>query len=337
MASKSAAINLWGQMMGKKNELSDYLETLSPARLTLFAHLAATVSAVGVPTSINSFVFLPNQIGHPEFADADVVFWKAVEQLYLPHAASDGELPVLYWGFHSYDLLARRSSNGILITDRTLYLMDVGNSSAQLALSTFDVSSIQADAHALAIGSSRIGLDQIARLLMPSSPADSAAYLRDVIGTLQRELGASSSGVADTAAEAGDTGHTDKDVDQLVRASRLGEDFLLPSRPKDAKKLAKLSAKWQLPADESVRTSLSSATLAGIYGLAITDRALYSRDLMEPLDRTALSDIDGIEWVADKKAFRIAEGHFVPTLPSITDDNRDYFIALLGHLVAAAS
>ncbi|MGO4103898.1 hypothetical protein AB4Y63_08090 [Leifsonia sp. YAF41] len=335
MASKSAAINLWGQMMGKKNELSDYLETLSPARLTLFEHLAATVAAVGVPDSINSFVFLPDQIGHPEFADADVVFWKAVEQLYLPHAASDGELPVLYWGFHSYDLLARRSSNGILITDRTLYLMDVGNSSAQLALNTVDVSSIQADAHALAIGSSRIGLDQIARLLMPSSPADSAAYLRDVIGTLQGELGASSSGaVADAAADAGDT---DNNVDQLVRASRLSEDFLLPSRPKDAKKLAKLSAKWQLPADESVRTSLSSATLAGIYGLAITDRALYSRDLMEPLDRTALSDIRDIEWVADKKAFRIADAHFVPTLPSITDDNRDYFIALLGHLVAAAS
>jgi len=267
-------------------------------------------------------VFLPNQQGHPLFDDAAEVFWKAVEQLYLRDAVSDGDLPLVYWGFHSIDLLARRSSNGVLVTDRALYLVDAGRSSARVPLASVDT--ISADDERLAVGDAAIGLTQAARLLSEDSAVDSARYLRDVVALLQSAI--------DTPAADEDSELT---TDQLVRASRLSEDFLLPSRPKDAKKIAKLAAKWQIPADETVRVSLSSATFAGIYGLAITETALYSRDLMEPLDRTALADIDGVEWVAEKKAFRVAEGHVVPTLPAITDDNREYVSGLLRSLLSA--
>jgi len=305
-----------------QNGLPAHLSALPQQRREQFDSLSALVAAIAVPESIAAFVFLPNQVGHPLFDDAAEVFWRAVEQLYLGDAVSDGELPQVYWGFHSYDLLARRSSNGVLVTDRTLYLVDVGRSSAQLPLASVD--KITADDERLAVGDAAIGLKQAARLLGEGSEADSARYLREVVAALQA--------VIDTPAADEDSELT---TDHLVRASRLSADFLLPSRPKDAKRIAKLAAKWDIPPGETVRVSLSSATLAGIYGLAITETALYSRDLMEPLDRTALADIEGVEWVAEKKAFRVAEGHFVPTLPAITDDNREYVAGLLRSLLSA--
>ena len=305
--------------------LSAYLESLPAQRRERFASLSNLVSAIGVPESIESFVFLPGQTQHPRFDDAADVFWHAVERLYLSDAASDGELPLVYWGFHSYDILLRRSANGILLTDRTAYLVDVGRSSARLPLARIDPGTIVADAGGLHVGDAVVTLDGVARLLDATSAADSAAYLRQVVAACQQA-------VDDQQATDAPPPTT---VDELVRASRLSDDFLLPSRPKDGKKLAKLAAKWQLPADETLRASMSSATLAGIYGWALTDRALYSRDLMEPLDRTALDNISDVEWVPEKKAFRVGEAHFVPTLPAVDDANREYFAGLLRALLVA--
>ena len=91
-----------------------------------------------------------------------------------------------------------------------------------------------------------------------------------------------------------------------------------------------------LPADETVLVSLSSATFAGVYGIAITNAAVYSRDLMEPLQRTPLATAESFTWDAEAKAFRIIEGHLAPTLPSITDDNRAYVSDLFVKLFRAA-
>ena len=311
--------------MTTSNGLPAYLDSLPTERRDRFDTIAGAVAALPIVGSIESFVFLPNQSEHPKFDDAADVFWHAFDRLYLADAATDGELPLAYWGFHSYDLLLRRSANGVLVTDRTVYLVDVGVSSARLALASLDVDSIVADAAGLHVGDAVVTLDGVRRLLEETSAVDSAAYLRAVVATIQGALGPAEPTDAPSAST----------VDELVRASRLSGDFLLPSRPKDAKKLAKLAAKWQLPSDETVRASLSSTTFAGTYGWVITDRALYSRDLMEPLDRTVLADISAIDWVPEKKAFRVAEAHDVPTLPSINDGNREYFVTLLRSLVTA--
>ena len=315
--------------MSISNGLPEYLAVLPAERRREFDRLAALVDGVPVPPGAESFVFLPNQVGHPLFDDAAEVFWKAVEQLYLKSAMSDGELPLLYWGFHSYDLLARRSSNGVLVTDRTVYVVDIGTSDARMPLAAVDPASVRATDDTLEVAAAAVGLAHARRLFGENGAADSAAYLRDVFAALRCAMPA----VGEPGA--GDEGAVSATTDELVRASRLSADFLLPSRPKDAKKIAKLAAKWQIPGSETVRVALSSATLAGVYGLAITDEALYSRDLMEPLDRTPLADVADIEWVPEKKAFRVADGHFVPALPSVTDDNRDYVVGLLRSLVAA--
>jgi len=312
--------------MPAATDLSQYLESLPAGRRAAFDRLAAQVAAIRVPPSISSFTFRAGQTDHPDFDDAERVFWRAVEQMYLRAAVSDGELPLLFWGFHSIDLLGRRHSNGVLVTDRTVYLDDVGRGTAQVPTATLDPASIRADSGSLQLGDAGLDLTQMAANLQPTSAADAAVYLAAVLSTVQK---------ADAAAGA-DTDDAGT-VEQLVLASRLSTDFLLPSRPKDAKGLAKLASKWKLSTEETLLVSLSSATFAGVYGIAITDEAVYSRDLMEAVNRTPLGNVDGFVWDADAKAFRVADGHLAPSHPAITDDNRAYAVALLTNLTRAAS
>ena len=317
--------------MSAASNLTEYLSTLPADRRDAFDELMSAVSAVPMPPSNNSFVFLAGQTTHPEFDDAESVFWKAVEQLQLRNAVSDGEAPLVYWGFHSIDLLLRRRSNGILVTDRTVYLDDVGNSSAQFAIESIDPATIRVTGESLEVGGASIGLAQIAGMLEPTTASDAAAYVAAVVTAVQA-AGRSAAGHGSAAsAEATQT------VEQLVLASRMGSDFRLPARPKDAKALSKLSAKWNLPTDEVLLVSLSSATFAGVYGIAITNKAVYSKDLMEPLFRTALEDVEGFVWEAETKTFRVSNDHAAPTHPAITDDNRDYAASLLHNLARAAA
>lgn len=315
------------------SSLIDSLDSLPGGRRDVFDRLVAAVSAIPVPASNGSFVFRAGQTDHPVFDDAERVFWRAVKQLQLREAVSDGELPIVYWGFHSIDLLGRRNANGILVTDRTVYLVDVGYGSATFRTGSVDPDSIRVVDDQLEVAGSGVGLAQIARLLEPTSAEDAVAYLRSAIVAVQDVSGQIPGQAGDGVAAPEDE---DETVERLVRASRLSSDFLLPSRPKDAKGLAKLAAKWKLPAEERLLASLSSATFAGVYGIAITDAAVYSRDLMEAVNRTALGEVEGFVWNAETKTFRVAEGHLAPTLPAITDDNRAYVVGLLERLVRAA-
>jgi hypothetical protein len=323
--------------MRAASNLTEYLSSLPPERRVEFGRLTAIVAAVPVPPSNNSFVFRAGQTDHPEFDDADVVFWKATEQLHLRNAVGDGELPLVYWGFHSLDLLARRHSNGVLITDRTVYLDDVGNASAHFATSGIDPTSIRMAGDSLEVAGASIGLAQIDRMLQTTTAPDAAAYLRDIVAAVQAAVypAAAGSGSGPGSAPAGS--ESTQTVEQLVLASRMSSDFRLPSRAKDAKALNKLSAKWNLPADEVLLVSLSSSTFAGVYGIAITNKAVYSKDLMEPLFRTALESVDGFVWQPETKTFRVSNDHVAPTHPAITDDNRAYAASLLHNLARAAA
>ncbi|SKA95770.1 hypothetical protein SAMN06295879_2085 [Agreia bicolorata] len=317
--------------MPAASNLTEYLSSLPADRRDAFDRLMSAVAAVPVPPSNNSFVFLAGQTTHPEFDDAEAVFWKAVEQLHLRSAVNDGELPLVYWGFHSIDLLLRRHSNGILITDRTVYLDDVGHSSAHFATESVDPASIRVAGESLEVAGASVGLAQIANMLEPTTAPDAAAYLSAVVAAVQA-AGRTLAG-NESAASAEPT----QTVEQLVFASRMNSDFRVPSRPKDAKALNKLSAKWSLPADEVLLVSLSSSTFAGVYGIAITNKAVYSKDLMEPLFRTALENVEGFVWEPETKTFRVSNDHAAPTHPAITDDNRDYAMGLLHNLARAAA
>jgi len=310
----------------KINGLPDYLSALSDSDRTRFAALSSLVSTVAVSPQIQKFVFLPNQMDHPDWDDAAMVFWNATRELYLEHARSEGELPVLYWGFHSYDLLARRSSNGVLLTDASMYVMDVGSTFVGVPRATVDASSFTRRGNVVDFGVGGIDLTPARRLMDEAAIDDSLAFLSAVVALLAESAPAVAS-VDETVS-----------VDQLIERSTFSSEFALASRPADAKRIAKLASKWKLPADETVILTFSSATFAGVYGLALTEKAVYTRDLMEPLEQTPRADVDPdqISWDVEKKGVRITGSQVMPTLPSINDDNREYFLDLLRKVLTQA-
>ena len=309
--------------MSDPRDLAELLAALPPERRSAFDRLSALVTAVGVPESNHSFVFRAGETEHPVFDDAEAVFWRAVRQMRQGDPLRGRELPLVYWGFHSIDLLGRRHSNGVLVTDRAVVVDDPRGDAVRLPTATLDPASIRVDGERLLVAGVAIGLAQIARSLPSTSAEDAAEYLAAVVTAVR----------ASPDAEP----EEDESVEDVVLASGMSGDLLLPGRPKDAKGLAKLAAKWSLPAEEAILVSLSSATFAGVYGLAITDAALYTRDLFEPVRRVPLAEVGALSWDDPEKAVRIGPGHTAPNHPAVTPRNGEAAAALLQDLVRAAS
>ncbi|MCU1407298.1 MAG: hypothetical protein JWQ43_3601 [Glaciihabitans sp.] len=323
--------------MKASNGLPDYLEALPPAMRARFSRLRDIVQmdTAVAPKAMQTFIFLPNQADHSAWDDAATVFWRAVTEIHLAERRFDGEVPVLYWGFHSIDLFLRRTSNGVVLTDRTLYIRDVAGTRTAIPLGDLvgmPDPVVTATENVLSIGGTTLDLAPAKRLFPERGALDAAVLLSSILHNVVAFQSADPDGPLDSTPTAQPGRET---VAARITASTMSGDFLLPGRPADAKKLAKLSAKWKFGHGESLQFALVSGTLAGSYGIAVTDAAVYSRDLMEPLDRTDRTKIDpgGISWNAYTKTFRLTDTHSLPTFPLVTDTNRDYFIALLGDLL----
>ena len=313
--------------MKPTNGLPDYLLELPDAYRSRFIELSATVrSSIGtLPDSVVPFAFLPNQTDHPEWEDAADVFWRATEELYRASPRRDRELPLFYWGFDSFDVLGRRSSNGVLLTDQAVYVRDVPNATVAIPLADLPTDSTDIDGTVLTVGGAPLDLAPASKLLQDATALESAAVLSVVITALRLAA------LADPLTEPA----RDATIADRIQSSTNSDEFLLPSRASDTKKLAKLAAKWKIADDEEILFAWVSATFMGFYGLAMTGTAVYSKDLLDAVVRTERSDIapSAIHWLPESKEFALTPSHRIPVLPSITDDNRDYFMALLGELL----
>ena len=305
------------------NGLPDYLDSLPPEQQQRFLELASVVANVREPSRLDAFVFHPNQTHHSRWDDAAAVFWQAVVSLYLTQPLAARELPVLYWGFHSYNLLARRSANGVLLTDRGIYVVDAGRDSWAMPLESVTPFGITVEGRTLHVGAAALDLAPAKRLFSDGDADASADYLRRVLAAVQG---------AQDITPVTPVGGT---PEQAIAGSSFSSDFQLPTRAGDAKKIAKLVAKWELSPDEPVLYALSSGTFAGIYGLAVTAQDVYSRDLMEPLDRSARTELDPGEfgWDEEAKGFRISASHVIPSSPAIPADKRAEFVELLTRIL----
>ena len=307
-----------------ENGLPDYLDSLDTERQHQFLELAATVAGVREPSRLDAFVFHPNQVHHSRWDDAAAVFWQAVVSLYLAQPLGARELPLLYWGFHSYNLLARRSANGVLLTDRGIYVVDAGRDSWALPLESVTPFGITVEGSTLQVGAAALDLGPARRLFNDGDAEASADYLRRVLAAVQ-----GARGIVPVTPVGGTP-------EEAIAESRFSTDFQLPTRAGDAKRIAKLVAKWDLPPGTEILYALSRGTFAGIYGLAVTADDVYSRDLMEPLDRSPRQDLDtgSFGWDEEAKGFRIGESHVIPNHPAITADKRGEFVSLLSRILA---
>jgi len=114
---------------------------------------------------------------------------------------------------------------------------------------------------------------------------------------------------------------TAADISGRLRELGLVPHVKLGTDPKQAKHLAKLSAKAGVPSGERIVVAISDATFAGPYGTVITDSHVCSRDLMEdPVPPTPRTAVDPANIVVSKDVLTLGPGQ-VHTLPNNLDES----------------
>lgn len=273
--------------------LEAYLSGLAVQRRELFTVLAARASRLAEERpDIQDFVFVPGRT-HPRWEDGDAVLWRTIEQLMLVSPSGDDELPIISIG---YDVATRftnkREAQGFLLTDRRLIVKDT----TDLVFSRGEERQ-----YPLYIGPNGIAASAatIASAAIDSFDWDGAGSLVDaedaewfsqlLVAAMTMTLETLASTGATMAAEA-PAGATD--MRGRVKELGLGSDVKYADEKKHAKHFAKFAKKMPLDAGEQVLASFSDSTLAGVYGLMLTDRNLRSRDLMEEPVTTPRARID---------------------------------------------
>lgn len=269
-----------------------YASSLSPQRAAVFAMLTAQAAELAAQKpDIQDFVFVPGH-KHPTWDDSAGVLWRAVEQMMLVSPAEEDELPVIWVG---YDVASRfnnrREAQGFLVTDRRLIVKD----SVDLVFGRGE-----ARQYPLYVGPDGIAgsASAIASAAIDSYDWDSAGSLVDeedaewfsqllvaAITLTLRTLESTGAAIAGAPATASDIRGRVKELG-LSAAVKYADD------KKHAKHFAKFAKKMPLDAGEQILACFSASTLAGPYGLMLTDRHLRSRDLGEDPVSTPRSHIE---------------------------------------------
>lgn len=261
---------------------------------------------------ISAFLFLPDQADHPDHEDAAQVFAQAVEQMYGPKPWVGDEIPLLFVGYHAMNRLSgRRTAQGLLLTDQAMYVQD-----------DFSVlfSSPLAQGHT-----------------QPSRPEDAGAFVSMLLGrykgwkdwsalagspeaTLSNRINV----LLDAAVKTVVNHHVQHasqrqapqrmwTVSGLIVDHAAAGTLLDPADIKTAKKLGKVAGKFQIPADETLQFALVDFPLfGGPYGIALTTKALHSRDLMEAPVRLALDRLDARSLRLSEKGDEVLNDAGVP-------------------------
>ena len=294
-----------------------YLATLPPEWAAHGAALRQRLHPLAMRPAnadLTPFIFLPGPQTHPDHEDADEVFVIAVEQMALPKPWVGEEIPLCFLGFHVMNRLSgTRTAQGFLLTDQALYVQD-----------DFSVLLTRPPAQAHGLPANTGDVDafvstRVAQFKEWKGWAALAQYSEeDLQSRLSVLLGSLVEAVVAFHAGHGSQRQPERPIWTLAKLIAEGDhDMLLdPSQPKSAKKLGKLAAKFQIPADETLQFALAEFPLfGGPYGLALTTRALYGKDLMEAPVRQALDTLDAgaLRYAdGDEKALLTGAGEPLP-------------------------
>jgi hypothetical protein len=284
----------------------------------VFLKLTETVTAAVSPLKplMGQFAFTAYDPAHLWSDNSDVFFKAWCDMLIAHYRENTYEAPLLFIGFHLADRFsAGRKAWGLLATDSALYV------SARLwgdeAPRRYAYPKIgeTPDGWASAFASQAVsemdpeGIAQLAKLsneppdfgeednpghhevyIGKSSPGQMAQLIRTELTLALDAFAGIRSQVAEMDAAVGraqgkEAGPTR--LDRRLVELGLGEYAKLGTDARQAKHLKKFAAKLGIESGENIVFTFSDATFAGVYGLAVTDRAIRSRDLMEdPVSQT---------------------------------------------------
>ncbi|KEY57289.1 hypothetical protein [Serratia sp. DD3] len=277
---------------------SDYINSLSPDVKTHFDELQVMIknSARDYYNELGECLFFITD-SHPYYEDVKDVFYDAFVNLYTKNPLSPQEIPLLFIGFHVLDRINRqRDPLGFLLTDQAIYIQD--------DFSVFKDSSPLPRCYAL-----------------PANHNDIAIFVDMLIGKFNRwkdwenlELSAEKiikpnvrlvlikmlemlldyHSKNNTLLE-----HSVKEIEpaEFIKSRNLEGTLLLGDDASASKKINKVIKKFKIPADESIKLALVDFPFfGGPYGMAFTDSALYTKDLLEdplriPFDKTGRRDL----------------------------------------------
>jgi hypothetical protein len=328
------------------SSFNDHLGTLPPE---LSRHGAALRTQVqqrmnSLPDAgMSAFLFLPDlpdqtdHPDHPDYEDAAQVFVQAVEQMYLPKPCVGDEIPLLFFGYHATSRLrGKRASQGFLLTDQAVYVQDdftvlLAAPVAQSHVLPGRIDEVPAFV-AMLLESYKSWKDwaELSGLAEPMLRERCGALLAPVVGAVVEHH-------AQHASQRQVPLRTWK-LSELVAEHDAAGTLLDPLNPKLSKKLGKVSAKFQVPAGETLQFALVDFPLfGGPYGLALTAQALYGKNLMDAPVRIALQGVDaGALQITAKGDELLAGSHEPVALPAYMDAAlREPFLAFLKQEIAS--
>lgn len=256
---------------------------------------------------ISDFIFLPEQNGPSQFEDAAQIFDAAFAQMLLRKPLATEETPLLFVGYHvATRFTGSRFAQGFLLSDQAVYVQDDFSVLSDAPLP---------QAHALP-HSAETAPAFVERLVQRfkdkamfaklggASPEQVLEQITSpLLAAVQAVLGYHRLNGSLQVAASEPISPT-----QFVAAHGLGNTLLLGSDASASKKLAKVAAKFQIPAGETITLALADFPfLGGAWGTALTAQALYTRDLMENPLRLPLADLEPgtLRYSDDGKEMRV--------------------------------
>ncbi|UXL37053.1 hypothetical protein N7D90_15845 [Pseudomonas fragi] len=262
---------------------------------------------------ISAFLFLPDQTNHPDHGNAAHVFAHAVEDMYGPKPWVGDEIPLLFVGYHAKNWFnGRRTAQGLLLTDQAMYVQDGFN-----ALRS---SPLLAQGNTLPSRAEDAG-DFVSMLLGRYKDRKGWAALAGrpeatLMNRIHVLLAAAVKTVMNHHAQHASQRQAPQriwTVNGLIADHAAAGTLLGQADAKTAKKLDKVAGKFQIPADETLQFALVDFPLfGGPYGIALTTKALHSRDLFEAPVRLTLDRLDARSLRLSEKGDEVLNDAGVP-------------------------
>ena len=246
-------------------------------------------------------------------------FWEDASKVYQEVASSisflDDEIPIFFLGARSQNKITRKNQSvGFFVTDHTIYVLEPSVFSDNLPKKfPYDILINKANA---AIEKAIDSLDwEFLEPILPSSGKEELSQLilesiTDIL-TLKQDLNIVHIEVK----------KSDNLKGRITDLGLMNDSCIKMGDYNTHKKhFKKIHKKFGIPISEHIQLAVTDSTLAGPYGLVITEESVYSKDLMEKCECTKRIDVpQNYPATLIESSVRLGD-NIIHILPSSVDD-----------------